>query len=52
MKFTYRVLGAQLGVQRDSLPAGLWKKAWGLREVLFSYDDFLSEEGCVSYSRG
>lgn len=31
MKFTYRILGAQLGVQLDSLPAHLWKKVrvWG-----------------------
>lgn len=40
MKLTYSVLGAQLGVQLESLPAHLWKKAWGLREILFSFDDF------------
>lgn len=49
MKFTYRVLGTQLGVQLDSLPAHFWKKAWGQREILFNSDDFHQKKSVLQW---
>lgn len=55
MKFTDSVLGAQVGMQLDSLPAHPMEKSLGSEWDLFSFDDFhqkKKKKSYVSYSGG